>query len=203
MDFKAAFLEFFASFILFLRNLIFLILFPYRALRKIVLEPDRLHLYFLFFLVFLYLVFQEMIRPVRFDAFTTFLIFLFNFYLSVFFIFFVLKKIGKDIDFEALQVAFAYTLVPTLAWFFTTLFLYKVLPPPRTTSFLGVSFSLVYLTFSSALFFWKVMLFYLVIRFLSGIKFFRVLYVMLLYTAVFLPYFILLYFLKIFRVPLI
>lgn len=203
MDFKKILIDFLVSLLLFIRNLIFLIIFPYRALRKIILEPDKLHFYFFLFVSYIYFIFQENVRPVRFNAFFTFLIFLFNLFFLFFFLWFILKRMGKEIDFEALMVGYSYTLLPTLIWFFTNLFLYIILPPPRTTSFLGVSFSVVYITFSGVLFLWKLMLFYLLIRFLTGMSFFRVFYIILLTFLVFGPYFYLLYYFRIFRVPFI
>ena len=203
MAFKQKFLDFLVSIFFFLRNLLFLALFPYRTMRRIILEPDRTHLYFFFFLSFVYFLFQENVRPLRLNGFFTFLLFIFNFYLLLFLLWFVLKKMGKEVDFEALQVGYSYTLFPTLIWFFANLFLFILLPPPRTTSFLGVSFSVFYLTFSAALFFWKFLLFYLLIRFLTGMNFFRVLFVIFLTALVFSPYFVLLYFLKISRIPFI
>ena len=59
----------------------------------------------------------------------------------------------------------AYTLVPTMVWFLMTSLLYVVLPPPRTTRLAGVSFSVLYLVVSATLFWWKVTLGYLTLRF--------------------------------------
>ena len=203
MDFRQKILDLVVSTLLFLRNLLFLIFFPYRTMRKIILEPERLHFYFFLFFAFIYFIFQENVRPLKINAFFTFLLFLFNFYLLLFFLWFVLKKMGKKVDFEALQIGYSYTLFPTLVWFFTNLFLFVLFPPPRTTSFLGVSFSVVYLTFSGALFFWKFLLFYLLVRFTTGMNFFRVLFVIFLTAFVFSPYFVFLYLLKISRIPFI
>lgn len=62
-------------------------------------------------------------------------------------------------------IAWSYTLIPTILWFFTTSLLYVILPPPRTTSALGVTFSLLFLIFSATLLWWKVTLCYLTLRF--------------------------------------
>lgn len=61
-----------------------------------------------------------------------------------------------------------YTMVPTVVWFLVTSLLYIVLPPPRTARFSGVTFSVLYLIFSATLFWWKITLGYLTLRF--GLK---------------------------------
>ena len=76
---------------------------------------------------------------------------------------------GSATTFHALLLAWSYTLLPTVLWFFSTSLLYVVLPPPRTTSAPGVIFSLLFIVFSATLLWWKITLAYLVLRF--GFKF--------------------------------
>ena len=78
------------------------------------------------------------------------------------------KRLGGVGTLRGVAVAWGYTLVPTLVWFLTTSLLYLLLPPPRTTSFGGVLFSGLYLVFSATLFFWKLTLAHLTLRF--GLK---------------------------------
>lgn len=75
------------------------------------------------------------------------------------------KFFGAEGSWKGLMLAWAYTLVPTWIWFFITSLLYVILPPPRTTSGWGMAFSIVYLVFSVSLFFWKIILGYLTLRF--------------------------------------
>jgi hypothetical protein len=62
---------------------------------------------------------------------------------------------------------------------------------------------LVYLSFSMLIFFWKIIVMYLAIRFATGFHFFRIVYSMLLYICVVIPYALFLYNLRIFRIPLL
>ncbi|MBI4066140.1 YIP1 family protein [Candidatus Gottesmanbacteria bacterium] len=78
------------------------------------------------------------------------------------------KMVGGKGTFRGVAIAWGYTILPTIAWFFTTSILYVLLPPPRTTSVAGIAFSVFFLIFSAALFFWKVTLGYLALRF--GLK---------------------------------
>lgn len=71
-------------------------------------------------------------------------------------------------SFERIFLAWSYTLIPTVLWFFATSLLFVVLPPPRTTSLPGMAFSLLFLIFSATLLWWKVTLAYLTLRF--GLK---------------------------------
>lgn len=75
------------------------------------------------------------------------------------------KAIGGKGSAKGFAVGWAYTLVPTVVWFFSTSILYVVLPPPRTTSVAGIAFSLLFLVFSITLLFWKITLSYLALRF--------------------------------------
>jgi len=67
--------------------------------------------------------------------------------------------------FATVLIAWSYTLIPTILWFLTTSLLYVILPPPRTTSALGITFSLLFLIFSATLLWWKITLCYLTLRF--------------------------------------
>lgn len=104
---------------------------------------------------------------------------------------------------NAYVTTWTYTLIPTFFWFYSSLFLYHLLPPPRTTSFLGKSFSIIFFAYSISLTVWKLILVYLSIRFSSKIQVPRIIYYFLLYLAVFAPVWILLYKLGVSRIPFI
>lgn len=75
------------------------------------------------------------------------------------------KRLGGRGELSKVGLAWAYTLIPTVVWFLATSLLYVILPPPRTTAPLGILFSLLFLIFSATLFFWKITLAYLTLRF--------------------------------------
>lgn len=97
----------------------------------------------------------------------------------------------------------AYTLGPTFSWFLFTSLLYVLIPPPRTTSFWGITFSILYLVVSAVLLFWKIMLSYLSIRFAYKLDLFKIsaVYTLLLLTTGILSYFM--YRFGIFKIPFI
>lgn len=97
----------------------------------------------------------------------------------------------------------AYTLLPTFIWFYSTLLFYFIVPPPRTTSILGQIFSIFYIAFSGSLLVWKLILVYLSIRFSLRIHLYRVIYYMLIYLALSIPLWIFLYNSGISRVPFV
>lgn len=82
---------------------------------------------------------------------------------------FVGQLLGSKVPTRTLLVAWVYTLLPTLMWFLVTSVLSVILPPPRTPSFLGMLFSMLFIIFSVTLLWWKITLAYLVLRF--GLKF--------------------------------
>lgn len=96
---------------------------------------------------------------------------------------------------------FSYALIPTLIWFIVNSWLFVLIPPPRTLSFLGKGFSILYMSFSVALLAWKMILIYLAIRYATGFQFFRIAYSLFIYLAIVIPYSLLLYSIGLFRVP--
>ncbi len=172
-------------------------------MRKISFEKDYYQLLIISGLVFLYFKFIYFLRDKPYPATLIFLIFLFNFFLTVFFFYFLSKVFEKRLNWKSFVFTLSYSLLPTLIWFLSTSFLYIVLPPPRTFSLLGKSFSIFFIAYSLSLLIWKLILVYLALRFSSKQNFFRIFYMMVLYLIWFLPYSVLLYYFHFFRVPFI
>lgn len=166
--------SFLASLLLVLNRFIGLILTPYQTMRKISTDRDFGQLGIILFLVFIYFFATEPLR---------YLVFLANFLLTVMF-FYVMGRISKkETRLDSALLLFAYTLFPTLIWFAANAVLYNILPPPRTLSLLGKSFSIVYIAFSISLLCWKIILLYLASRFTIRQGFYRVMYTIVLYGA--------------------
>lgn len=111
------------------------------------------------------------------------------------------KYLTQKFSFQRVSVAWGYTLIPTVIWFLITSFLYVILPPPRTESFLGVGFSLLYLTLSVILFFWKAELYYLTLRFGLKLDLIKIIAVTAIYVPLLGIFSICMYKLGILRVP--
>jgi hypothetical protein len=97
----------------------------------------------------------------------------------------------------------AYSLLPTLLWFYINSLSFFILRPPRTESLLGQLFSFLFIVGSLSLFFWKGILYYLTLRFGMRLDLPKI----LLSSAIIFPagigYSILMYKLGIFRIPFI
>lgn len=172
-------------------------------MRKISLERDYFQLAIIFGLVFLYFKFIYFLRDKSYPAALIFLFFLFNFSLTVSFFYFLSKNFEKDVRLRSFIFTFSYSLLPTLIWFLSTSILYVFLPPPRTLSLLGKGFSVFFTAYSLSLLVWKLILVYLAVRFSSKQNFFRIIYIIILYSIWFIPYSIFLYQFKLFRIPFI
>jgi len=196
-------INFITSLILVIRNFFLLIFYPYRTMRKISFEKDNYQLLIIAGLVFLYFKFIYFLRDKPYPATLIFLIFLFNFFFTVFFFYCLSKNFEKDVRLRSFIFTFSYSLFPTLIWFLSTSILYIFLPPPRTLSLLGNAFSIFFMAYSLSLLIWKLILVYLALRFSSKQNFFRIFYMMILYLIWFLPYSVLLYYFRFFRVPFI
>lgn len=105
------------------------------------------------------------------------------------------------VPFIQLLIAWSYTLIPTVIWFFAASFLYVLLPPPRTTSALGILFSLLFLAFSATLLWWKVTLSYLTLRFALRLDFGKSVVVAVLCAPILATWAVIMYKTGIFKVP--
>jgi len=198
--------NFITSSILVFRNFFFLIFYPYKTMRKISLEKDYWQILIIFFLVFLYFKLSYFLKDKPYPASFTFFTFLVNFFLTAGFFYFLskfIKKKDSGTSFKSLLFSLSYSLFPTLIWFESVSLLYLILPPPRTTSILGISFSIFFIAYSLSLLFWKLILVFLAIRFSLRLSFYQILYLWFLYLLWFIPYSILLYQAKLFRLPFI
>ena len=129
--------------------------------------------------------------------------FLFTFFLVVccFYIFGHIFK-GKG-TIEHIAVSWGFSLVPTILWFIMTSFFYVVLPPPRYLTLLGKLFSIVFVSISMLLFFWKGILYYLTLRFSLRLDFLRIMGMSLVLFPLGVAYAFFMYELGVFKIPFI
>ena len=177
-------------------------------MRKISSEKDYYQLFIIASLIFLYFKFIYFLRDKPYPATLIFVFFIFNFLISVTFFYLLSKflspsKNKKEIFFSSHIFTFTYSLFPTIIWFLSTSILFILLPPPRTFSLLGKSFSVFFTAYSLSLLAWKLILVYLAVRFSSKQNFFRIFYIIILYLLWFIPYSVFLYKFKFFRIPFI
>jgi hypothetical protein len=115
----------------------------------------------------------------------------------------VARWFGAKGNLRGFMLGWGYSLVPTLVWFWMTSLLYVAIPPPRTTSVLGIVFSIVYLLVSATLFFWKIILSYLALRFGLRLDFAKIIGVSAIVLPILGAYSFGMYRLGIFRIPFI
>ena len=195
--------DFLTSLILVLRNCVLLIFSPYRTMRKISEEKDYGQVFIIFLTIFLYFKFAYFLRDKPYPATLTFLVFILHISLTAAFFYFLSKVSINKNKFSSFIFTMSYSLLPTLIWFASNSLLYVFIPPPRSISILGKGFSIFFISYSISLLAWKIILMYLALRFSTKLGFYRIVYMMLLFLLWFLPYSILLYHLRIFRIPFI
>ncbi len=203
MQIKAIAVDFISSIVIVIKRFILLIFTPYKTMRKISLEQDYSQIFILFLLVFIYFKFAYFLRSDAYPATFIFLVFIFNFCMTVFFFYIINRLTHKPVRLSSFAFTLSYSLVPTLVWFISNSILYLLVPPPRTFSILGKAFSGFFIAYSLSLLAWKIILFYLSIRFSAKVNFYRAVYLIILYLCIFIPYSFLLYHFKIFRIPFI
>lgn len=199
MPFEKLFIKLCAAVILVIRTGIQLIFLPYITMRDIVNKTGKAEVGILVSLCFVYFFVSSYIR---FNVY----IFISGiiFYCGSIFFFTVLP--GKNTIAERLKKyvrSWSYTLFPTLLWFYTNALLFILLPPPRTVSLLGKTFSIFFITFSLSLFVWKLILIYLSIRFSSRIGLYRVFYYLMIYILLLIPISYCFYILGFSRIPFV
>jgi hypothetical protein len=200
---KTLFIEGFASFLVVLQRTIQLIFYPYKTMRKISQEQDYGQIGVFCVFVYVYFFIASHIRDFPYSSFILLFVFLFQFGLTILYFYKASRIFHKDIQLKSFLFTFTYSLIPTLLWFMANSALYVLIPPPRTLSMMGKAFSIFFISFSVSMLIWKIILVFLAVRFSGKLQFFKIIYLLLIYIALFLPYMVLVYYLKIFRVPFI
>lgn len=191
------------SLIIVFRNFFLLIFSPYRTMRRISRESDYGQVFVIFLTIFLYFKFAYFLRDKPYPATLTFLVFILHFSFTVVFFYFLARVPDKTIKFSSLVFTLSYSLLPTLIWFASSSILYIIVPPPRSLSLLGKGFSIFFIAYSVSLLFWKIILMYLALRFSARAGFYRIIYMLVLFLLWFIPYSLILYYYKLFRIPFI
>jgi hypothetical protein len=194
----------------FVRSSIGLVTRPYETYRRIVNHGSLWELLPLAVLLSCYFAIASLVKTAAFRPYVLTKQFILlatavflTYALTVLFLWLVSKVIRGKGDIRSLALAWGYTLIPTLLWFLATSLLYVIFPPPRTGRPLGVLFSALYLSFSTALFFWKAMLSYLTLRFGMRLDLWRIIAVFFIVGGVMAMYSIGMYRLGIFKIPFI
>ncbi len=203
-------LQFLRTSILFVRNAYNCFNSPYITYRKLSQERIFGQTMFIILSVFSYFLFVSVVRnglsnpfllTVKFNS----LVFsaVVGFLATIILIFILGRLFGGKGRIGGVYNLWIFSLIPTLIWFFATSLLYLILPPPRTLSFWGKFYSVVYAAFSMSVFIWKAILYYLTLRFALKLDLWRI----ILVTAVLLPilsvFSVGMYRLGIFRIPFI
>lgn len=186
-------------FVITIQRFIGLLFTPYKTMRRIAVEGTTKDLSWIYFFSFLYFFLSG---NVRMEVGGIIAMILLIFFSVIFFSLLPSSEITSR-KFKTVWITWTYTLFPTIIWFYATLVFYLILPPPRTSSFMGGVFSVFYIGFSISLLAWKLILVYLSIRFSLKVHIFRVVYYFLLYIALSVPIWIILYRMGISRIPFI
>lgn len=197
------------SFIFFGRNLLGCINNPYITYRNLSAgKTDIKQTVFIPMLVILYFIFVSTLRfgirnpfflTVKFNTLLFYSLFGFTMMLGLFYT--GGRLVGSKCNIKKIYLLWVYTLIPTLFWFFATSVLYLILPPPRTLTFLGKFYSLVFIAFSIGVLFWKIILYYLTLRFSLKLDLTRIIQISTLVVPAVLVYSFIMYNLEIFRIP--
>jgi hypothetical protein len=197
--------------ILFLRNVLGCINKPYITYRKLAdNSADVKQVVFIVLLVLGYFSLASLIKtgirnPFLLTAkFNSLLItFIIGFILSLS-VFYIMGKINnKSVILKSIIILWAYSLLPTIIWFFITSVFYIILPPPRNLTVLGKIYSIVYISFSIGILYWKVILYYLTLRFGLRFDFKKIMITTSVYLPVMSIFSIEAYRLGVFRIPFI
>ncbi len=203
MDFKNFLLDFVSSSVIIFRRYLNLIFTPYKTMRKISLEKDLMQVYIILGSIVLYFSFRSFWIKLQFPFFLYILIFILDFAFTILFFYLIGSLFSKETSPRSLIFTLSYALYPTLTWFLANSIFYLLIPPPRTFSLLGRVFSIFFMTFSISLLFWKIILFYLAIRFSTKLNFFSILYLIILYALFLIPIIYGMYILGLSKVPFI
>jgi hypothetical protein len=209
MNYSAAAAHITKLFILFIQNVWGTIQRPYETYRNLRETKNIGQAVFLFLLCFVYFFWTTLVHIgisshpllVSFNFFKLTIASLVTFIVVLSAMYVVAKLFRGKGTIKNLFLPWSYSLLPTLVWFFATSLLWFLFPPPRTASFAGKTLSFVFIFFSSFLFFWKGVLYYLTLRFGMKLDFIRIIGVSCVLFPLGFLYALFMYRLGIFRVP--
>jgi hypothetical protein len=192
------------------QNMVGIVFRPYETYRRIIRQGTVWELPFLAVLLAVYFATASLVKTAAFRPFLLTRQFILlgsatglTYILTVTLFYQLAKKVGGQGTFGQVAMGWAYTLIPTLMWFLVTSLLYVIIPPPRTTSMAGITYSVLFLVFSTVLLFWKMMLGYLVLRFGMRLNLSKILIVLVIGLPILAFYSVAMYKLGIFRIPFI
>lgn len=192
------------------RNIIGIITRPYETYRRIVTKGTAWELGYIAVLLALYFATATIVKNPYFRPFLLTRQFIVlsaaagSVFCMVIILFSSFGKIYKSTGtLKGLILGWGYGLIPTLTWFWVTSVLYVIIPPPRTTGFLGIAFSICYLLFSACMFFWKIILSYLTVRFALRFDLKKIVLTWAVVLPVMFFYSVFMYKLGIFKIPFI
>jgi len=199
MDFNIFLKEAIVSFILLFRSLIGFIFSPYKTMRKISLQKELGQVWWIYIICILFFLNTGIVR----SGYRGLMGALFLYGVSILFFSLLPSSDTYKERLTRMWITWTHTLIPTCIWFYCNLLLFIILPPPRSITFLGASFSIFYIAFSVSLLVWKLILVYLSLRFALRIHIYRIFYYMLLYIALSAPLWVFLYNMGISRIPFV
>ncbi len=199
------------QFVEFGKNILGILQKPYQTFRSISLRKSYEQLIFIAFLIFLYLSLSTLAKEslkanplfLTKDLVKVGLVISFTYLLVTQLIFRFGKLFGGEGKIYNFMLLWAFSLVPTLAWFLITTIFYVLLPPPRTPSLKGMAFSFLFMVFSLACFLWKGILYYLALRIGLHLSATKIAFISVLVLPLLFLYAFMLYKMKIFGVPFI
>jgi hypothetical protein len=199
------------SIVLFLKNGYGVLRAPYKTVRRLSKGQKLYQLAALYLLILLYVFWATVVKKglhlhpfILTLSFTKLLFGIVFTYVAVLFAIWKIPLLfGGRGSIKTIILPWSYSLLPTLLWFFTVSFLWLLVPPPRTISYQGQAFSALFVFFSTALLLWKLVLYYLTLRFGMKLTMFKIICASVILFPIFILYSRLMYALGIFRIPFI
>lgn len=170
-------------------------------MRAVAKEQDIWQIFIIFITIIIYYFGLEHVKNIPYPPFVQFCVVVFNYIGTIAFVYIFSSILAKKPPVQPFFYLFAYSLIPTIIWFYLNTTLFILVPPPRNVTLLGKIFSIVFITLSVSLLAWKVILLYLAVRFATGLKFYNILFVLTLYISLVIPYSLFLYHAGFFRIP--
>lgn len=198
------------SLILFLRNSVRIISKPYITFRELSVSSNGLgQVFFIHLLVLFYFFSSSLLKTGLHNPFILtlkFNILYFSTYIGFFLmigLFFLAVKLFKlkEISLNNLILLWSYSLWPTLCWFLFTSVMFLLLPPPRTLTYPGKIYSLFFLAVSLTILFWKIILYYLTLRFGLRLDLSKIVLISLIIIPSLTAFSVFMYRLSIFKIP--
>lgn len=193
----------------FIKIIFGIVQYPHLTYQRLSLKKPFWHLFYIWVIIFFSLLWAEGVKhgvfkhPLFFaiSLGVYFTIVLLSYLLITFLIYILGRLICRRGDYLTILILWGFSYLPTVFWFLFISLIFIIFPPPRGYTMSGYLLSGFTVIVSIALFYWKLLLYYMTLRIGLKITWGKIIKISMLFFPAVIIYSFLLYKIGVFKVP--